>query len=1220
MTRKISDQPLQTLEQRFQILRDKASGLPEASRKELETACQDLSQAIAALRAAREAEMRPAAEIPSRQEAPRHPESESLWPLGPTAGPERCETILSHLFMAIPELFNIVDRDFHILMSNWHGPGESLPEAARRGRPKCHQLFWGREHPCEDCQVQEVFATGQIQKRQRFHPMTGRFLEISAFPIRDESGRVVLVADYVRDITERHRAEEALRESEERFRTIFENAQDSIFIKDRSQRYTMANAAMGRLLDRSVADLIGRSDRELFGEEGAAGIRQIDQRVLNGEVVKGVHTVPIQGVPTTFHIIIFPLKDDAGEVMAVCGIARDITELKQTEEALRQSETKYRTLVENIPQKVFIKNRESRFVSINQNLAQDLGIRPEEALGKVDYDFFPRELADKYRADDQRIMETGRTENIEERYIQEGQEVWVNTIKTPVKDENDNIVGVLGTFFDITERKQAEQALKESEERFRAIFETAQDSIFIKDRSLRYIQVNPAMAQLFSRPAADLIGKTDAELFGEEAATFIRENDLRVLNGEVVKEAHTKPVQGVPMTFHVIKVPLHDDTGEIVALCGIVRDISDMKRAKEALEESETRYRTLFETSPDAICVMDLQTNIIMENWRGIRLFGYGSEAEALNRSAIDNIAPEDRPQAMATFRELLETGQTQTFEVTMLKNDGTRFPSLSSTALIRDAAGNPQAILGVARDITALKQAEAELRQSEQKLRLMAESIQDVFWMATVGMEKMVYVSPAYEQIWGRSCAELYQYPLSFIEGIHPEDRERVRSGIAAGEAQGVPWSEEYRVVKPDGAVRWIQDRGFPVRDDQGRIIWFTGVATDVTECKVLEQQLLQAQKMEAVGRLAGGVAHDFNNLLMAIMGYSELMRAKVHRGDPLYQHLENILRAGDQASALTQQLLAFSRRQIVRPQVIDLKQVIHDLETMLQRVLGEDIELEIISDPMPMVVKGDPGHLSQIIMNLVVNARDAMPRGGRLTLKTAPVDFPMGCHTRFGLTPPGAYVALEVRDTGVGMDEATQAHIFEPFFTTKEMGKGTGLGLSTVYGIVKQSGGYLDLASEPGQGAAFTIYLPRLEGAVQQPRAKIPITEALRGEETILLVEDEDVLRALLAKFLRLYGYAVLEARHGGEALLICERHQGPIQLMVTDVVMPQMSGRELADRLIPLRPEMQVLYMSGYTDDIMVHHGVADLSVPFLQKPFKPIELARLVHNVLHPGGQP
>jgi two-component system cell cycle sensor histidine kinase/response regulator CckA len=344
--------------------------------------------------------------------------------------------------------------------------------------------------------------------------------------------------------------------------------------------------------------------------------------------------------------------------------------------------------------------------------------------------------------------------------------------------------------------------------------------------------------------------------------------------------------------------------------------------------------------------------------------------------------------------------------------------------------------------------------------------------------------------------------------------------------------------------------------------------------------------------------------------------MRAKVLKDDPLYGHLENILKAGDRAAALTQQLLTFSRQQIIQPQVIDLNRVVLDLEPMLRRLIGEDLHLEVVTDRRPAVVKADPGQMGQIIMNLVVNARDAMPQGGRLALETAAIDLTEGCHTRFGLTPPGAYVRLEVQDTGVGMDEATQTHVFEPFFTTKEPGKGTGLGLSTVYGIVKQSGGYLDLSSSPGAGSTFIIYLPRLESIVVAPKAKIPITASLQGEETILLVEDEDMLRGLLAKFLRLYGYTVLEARHGGEALLACERHPGPIHLMVTDVVMPQMSGRELADRLTPLHPEMKIIYMSGYTGDALIRHGVADASVAFLQKPFRPIELARRVHAVLYP----
>jgi len=798
---------------------------------------------------------------------------------------------------------------------------------------------------------------------------------------------------------------------------------------------------------------------------------------------------------------------------------------------------------------------------------------------------------------------------------------WLEISAFPLVNESGEVILVADHVRDITESQRAAEALRESEARFKTLFEHAPDAFFLMNQQGKFLDVNRSVEELSGYDREEAIGQDYRELgfFDEQqnlmAQTLLSQGVDGIPMGPVEFSLRRKDggvvfieIKGLPMRIQ----------GESLLL-GIARDITARKRAEAALRDSEERYRTLFETSPDALIVMDLDMNLIMANQRSMEMIGYDSLEQAMSRRGIDNFAWEDRPRVMATVKEMMATGRTQTFETTMVRRDGARFPSLNSAALIQDAAGNPQAILGVARDITGIKETEADLRESMQKFRLISETIQDVFWISTPGIEKMVYVSPAYEEIWGRPLAELVQSPQTFLEGVHPEDREQVRAEILANEACGTPWSHEYRVVKPDGAVRWIQGRGFPVQDDQGRIIWYTGVATDVTERKTLEQQFLQAQKMEAVGRLAGGVAHDFNNLLMAIMGYGELMRSKVNQKDPLYGHLENIIKAGDKAVALVQQLLAFSRRQIVHPQLIDLRQVLVDLEPMLRRLIGEDIELEILTGPRPAAMRGDSGHLGQVIMNLVVNARDAMPRGGRLTIEAAAVDFSLGCHTRFGLTPPGAYVALKVRDTGEGMDEATQARIFEPFFSTKEPGKGTGLGLSTVYGIVKQSGGYLDVDSEPGKGSAFIIHLPRLEAPVQQPKVTMAIIEGLRGEETILLVEDEDVLRIMLAKFLRLYGYAVLEARHGGEALLICERHQGPIHLLVTDVVMPQMSGRELADRLAPLRREMQVLYMSGYTDDEVVHHGVRDSSVSFLQKPFKPIELARQVRGILERQSQ-
>ncbi len=1344
MTRKLGDQGLDALARRFQALQDQVGAMPEACREELKTALREVSQAIAAVREARQAETGPPQASPDAPEAPASPASGDLTVPIPPESPDRmpagyqpedtsycCDTILRHVFSAIPDLLTVIDRDFNVVMSNWH-ESEMVPEEARRGRPKCYRVYHHRDRPCQDCHVQKVFATGQPQKTEKINVLDGRTREFSAFPVLSEPGQVILAAEHVRDVTEPRRAGKALQESEATLRTLIEANPESLFLLDRRGRVLAASRVAAQRLGTSLGEIIGADAFSLVPPEVGRKRSEIFQQVV------------ASGAPARF----------------------------------------------------------------------------EDVRG----DFY------------------------------------LDISMTPIFDQ-DKVVQVAVLAVDITARKQGEEALRESEERFKFLFEYAPDAYFLMDLQGNFLDANRAAEKLSGYRQEELIGQNfqTLPLLDDRQKTLVTELLALSVYGEVVGpvDLTLSRKDGREVIIEVKGLPL-EMKGQSLVLA-VARDITDRKQAEEALRESEERYRTLFETSPDALIVMDLDMNIIMGNQRALEIVGHDRLEQFMSRKGINDMASEDRPRVAAAIKALLATGRTQTFETTMVKQDGARFPSLNSAALIRDAAGRPRAIIGTARDITALKQAEAELRQSERRFRLMAETIQDVFWMATPTIDRVIYASPAYEQVWGRSCQELYQYPQRFMESIHPEDRGRALSAFVAAREQGSPSDHEYRIIKPDGAVRWIHDRGFPVRDDQDRVIMFTGVATDITdkklaeealresekrfrditehaaewvwevdaqgkyiysspvveqllgykpeevlnkyfydfflpdqreelknaalevfaakqpfrdfltpnlhkngqivwlstsgipildeqgnllgyrgadiditerreaealsrnliakspigiyliqdgkfqlvnqwffeisgynkdessvlepinlvhpedreatrsnavkmlrgvssvpyeyrtitkggeikwimetlaaiqyqgkraalgyfmditERKALEQQLIQAQKMEAVGRLAGGVAHDFNNLLMAILGYGELMRSKVLKGDPLYDHLENILKAGDRAAALTQQLLTFSRRQIVTPQVVDLNRVVLDLEPMLRRLIGEDLDLEIITDPGPVAVRADPGHLGQIIMNLVVNARDAMPRGGRLTLKTASVEFKQARHTRFGQVPPGGYVRLVVRDTGVGMDEATQAHAFEPFFTTKESGKGTGLGLSTVYGIVKQSEGYLDLDSEPEAGSTFTICLPRLKTLVEPPKTRIPLTASYRGKETILLVEDEDVLRGLLAKFLRLYGYTVLEARHGGEALLTCERRQEPIHLMVTDVVMPQMSGRELADRLTPLRPDMKVLYMSGYTEDAVVQHGVEDLSVAFLQKPFKPIELARKVYAILHP----
>jgi two-component system, cell cycle sensor histidine kinase and response regulator CckA len=557
-------------------------------------------------------------------------------------------------------------------------------------------------------------------------------------------------------------------------------------------------------------------------------------------------------------------------------------------------------------------------------------------------------------------------------------------------------------------------------------------------------------------------------------------------------------------------------------------------------------------------------------------------------------------------LKRVFQKPGTQHCEIRLKRPDGSDFYARLDSIAGQDA-GEARMCRTSITDITMQMKTQVRLEC------LLASSPAAIYTLKPEGNLAPTYVSENVKALVGWKSSQFLANPRFWIKRVHPKDRRRVLKRME------LPWpqdrqSYEYRFLAQDGAYRWMHDDLKVVRDLEGQPVEIVGAWVDITERKTLESQLIQAQKMEAVGRLAGGVAHDFNNLLMAIMGYGELIRTSLMQDDPLYHYSEDILKATERAASLTQQLLTFSRRQIMQPQVLNLNGVVADLEKMLRRLIGEHIDLEIVAGRNLGSVKADPGQIGQIIMNLAVNARDAMPTGGRLTLETANLELAVSHQTHLEAVPPGRYVRLTVRDTGEGMDAATVKHIFEPFFTTKEMGKGTGLGLPTVYGIVKQNHGYIEVDSRPGQGATFRIYLPRLEAPAEAPRARMTLAAKLEGSETILVVEDEDALRTLLCRFFRLYGYNVLEARHGGEALLLCERHPGPIALMVSDVVMPQMSGQELADRLISLHPEMKVFFMSGYTDSDLVPYGAPDQSKPIIFKPFRPMDLVKKVREFL------
>jgi two-component system cell cycle sensor histidine kinase/response regulator CckA len=534
----------------------------------------------------------------------------------------------------------------------------------------------------------------------------------------------------------------------------------------------------------------------------------------------------------------------------------------------------------------------------------------------------------------------------------------------------------------------------------------------------------------------------------------------------------------------------------------------------------------------------------------------------------------------------------------------------LASWTQLSDASGLPVSIPMIDTDITAAKQAEIRLRESEERFRSLAETISEIFWIRDAGTGRFEYVSPAFEAITGLRSQALYDSPTIWANAIHPDDRDRVAQAVQRTLRQGT-LDEIYRLVRPDGTVRWLHERAFPVRGPDGRLVRMVGTAADVTQSRRVEEQLQQSQKMEAIGRLADGVAHDFNNLLTVIIGHCDILFARPDLPEPVLSALRPIAAAADRASALTSQLLGFSRKTILRPQVVNLNDIVRELGDMLPRLIGGRIRFLALLSPELDRPRVDPGQVGQIILNLAVNARDAMPEGGRLTVETANVEI-----TSEAAPPdrmPGPYVMLAMTDTGTGMTPEVRAQIFDPFFTTKRVGEGTGLGLSMVFGIVQQSGGFIGVYSEPGAGTTFRIFFPAIRDGAPLP-VPSPATRRAAGGETVLLVEDERDVRDLARLALEDQGYRVLTATDGPKALWLLAQNAGAIHALVTDVVMPGMSGPGLAQLMKLHHPGLRVLFMSGYTDDAMLRHGLLEADVAFIQKPFPPAELARQLRALL------
>ena len=1161
-----------------------------------------------------------------------------------------------------------------------------------------------------------------------------RDLYASLFPIQGPKG-VERAAIIIQDITERKHAEEALRRSEAYLAAgeklshtgswAWNVASGELYWSQETYRIFGFDPAgtkasmQGSFLARIYPEDRPRVEAGLKLAAGQQNTFETDYRiVLPDRSLRHVHD------------IVYPVVDDTGNVVERFGVITDVTARRQAEQALIEERHLLHTLMDNLPDHVYFKDRESRFTRISKALAKEYGLSdPALALGKRDFDFFIPERAAEFYQDEQEIIRTGQpmVDKEEGGMWPDGHVTWLSTTKMPLRDANGNIIGTFGVSRNITERKQARERLHEYEK----VVEGVDEMITVVDREYRYLLANRAFLRQRAMSHEAVVGRLVPEVLGTEYFDrSVKERLDECFRGNVVRfEArYVYPKLGA-RDLMVSYFPIEGPHGVDRAAC-VLQDITERKKAEEELRLTHFSV----EHAPDAVFWMNSEGRILYANEEACR--SLGRTREEIVALSIPDIDPLVSVAAWDATWEEIKTHGAMTHETQHRRKDGQTFP-VEISAKYLEFGGNEYSF-AFARDITERKRAEEALRQSEERFRQIAETIDEVFWIADPRITTTQYVSPAYERVWGRSCASLYANPRNFIEGIHPDDHQRVLADLE-GEKSGQAFEHEYRVVRPDNTVRWVWDRGFPVHDDSGHIVRYVGVAVDitarkeaeaentrlvaaieqaaegviitntageieyanpsfsrmtgygrdevlgrnprilksgkqdsaayeqlwttilkgntwqgelvnrrkdgtlyteelsiapvrgargeithfiatkqdVTERRNLEIQLRQAQKMEAVGRLAGGVAHDFNNLLTIINGYSDMALRRMKSQDLLRNHIEEIRKAGERAASLTRQLLAFSRQQVLAPRILDVRNLVADIEKMLRRLIGEDIELVTIRHAASSQVKADPGQLEEILVNLVINARDAMPEGGKLIIEVTNVVIEGTYVDQHPVVIPGHYVLMAVSDTGTGMTPEIQAHIFEPFFTTKEKGKGTGLGLAMVYGTVKQSGGYIWVYSELGRGATFKIYLPRIRDEAETAQDSEAPARPAMGSETILLVEDEEAVRALAAQSLEEQGYKVLESTSPEDAIEISRRYTEPIHLLLTDVVLPRISGRKIAEHLTPLRPGMKVLYMSGYTDDTILRAGVLEAGTAFLQKPFTPTSLAHRVREVLDAG---
>lgn len=995
----------------------------------------------------------------------------------------------------------------------------------------------------------------------------------------------------------------------------------SVIITDPDGRIEYVNPSFTSITGYTAAEALGRNPRMLkSGKTAPATYQELWATIKSGSNWHGRIVNRRKGGDFyTQELTIAPVRDRAGKVTHFVAIGQDVTERERSERALQSAEALYHGLFEQSPFGVLLVDAGTgKTLEANEAAHRQLGYTREELVALRITDYEAVETPEQTRDRIQRVLSVGsddfetvhRTKHGELRNVH----VRVRTVQLAER------LAFHCIYDDVTDRKRAESERRASEERYRALAQSANESIVTADSAGTIVGWNPAAETSFGYTADEIIGRPLALLIPERyleghlaGMERMRSGGERRLIGKTVEMTGLrKGGREFPIELSLARW----ETAEGWFVTGMIRDITERHRAQQELERSEAFLKSLFETAADAILVMS-SGRFLSCNPASEVLFGCRRE-EIIGRSPTD-LSPLEQPDGRSSKEKAAEylgaalAGVPQRFAWTHLRADGTPFDA----EVILNRVDLPGAVhlQAVVRDVTERNRAERALKESERRLTYALDATVGGVWDWNLETGE-VFFSPQWIASLGYSPEEV-PATIEFWKGIvHPDDLPRVLDSVEAHLAGRTAQHQcEDRVLTKSGGYRHNLDRARVVeRSVDGRPLRMVGTDTDITERRRGEEMLRQSQKVEAVGRLAGGIAHDFNNMIAVILGYGEMAQAELGPSHPVRARVDEMIQAAARAADLTRQLLTFSRKQVIEPRAVDLNGIVADARKMLGRLIGEDVDVVVRTTPGLGTVMADPGQIVQIILNLAVNARDAMPEGGTLTIETGNVEFDEDLAAAHPPAAPGRYVLLAVSDTGIGMDEETKSRIFEPFFTTKAQGEGTGLGLATVYGIVKQSEGFIWVYSEKGRGTTFKVYLPRVDRKATASGVSVAPGETPRGDETILVAEDSEPLREMVRQTLEGLGYTVLLASSGEEALALALAHEGPIPLLLTDVVMPRMGGGELGRQLPAVRPETRVLYMSGYTDGVISQHGILKEGVRLLQKPFTSRTLAQAVRELL------